>query len=151
MLGVVDGAALGGPGDAGAALALPRLPTQVCAFATKKTPFVISPLFDNTSLKASSIIGILGLKISSHCQFPRQYFKPGRILALYKAQVRPLMEYCCHLWSGAPQYMLDPFDRVQRRAARIVGDPSLHCDIIPTISICGGPPQSDFQGAFLSI
>ncbi|VVC97766.1 unnamed protein product [Leptidea sinapis] len=99
----------------------------------------------NTSLKASPSIGILGLEISSNCQFrghlegkaklaskklgvinrARQYFKPAHILALYKAQIRPHMEYCCHLWSGAPQYQLDPFDRVQRRAARIVGDPVL--------------------------
>ncbi|XP_050668852.1 uncharacterized protein LOC126968081 [Leptidea sinapis] len=116
--------------------------TQVCAFTTKKTPFAVSPLFENISLKASPSIGILGLEISSNCQFrghlegkaklaskklgvinrARQYFKPAHILALYKAQVRPHMKYCCHLWSGAPQYQLDPFDRVQRRAARIVGD-----------------------------
>ncbi|VVC98077.1 unnamed protein product [Leptidea sinapis] len=138
------------------------------------------------------------LEISSDCQFrghlegkaklaskklgvinrARQYFKPAHILALYKAQVRPHMEYCCHLWSGVPQYQLDPFDRVQRREARIVGDLALcerldhlalrrdvaslcvfyriyhgECseelyDIIPTIWMCGGPPQCGFQGAF---
>ncbi|VVC96103.1 unnamed protein product [Leptidea sinapis] len=64
----------------------------------------------------------------------------------------PHMEYCHHLWSCAPQYQLDPFERIQRRAARIVGDPVLcerleHlalrrdiaslCDIIPTIWMCG--------------
>ncbi|VVD03140.1 unnamed protein product [Leptidea sinapis] len=84
--------------------------TQVCAFTIKRTYF----------------IGILGLEISSDCQFrghlegkaklaskklgvinrARQHFKPAHILALYKVQVRPHMEYCCHLWSGAPQYQL---------------------------------------------
>ncbi|VVD05208.1 unnamed protein product [Leptidea sinapis] len=111
----------------------------------------------------------------------RQYFKPAHILALNKSQVRLHMEYCCHLWSGAPQYPLDPFDRLQRRAARIVGDLVLcerldhlalrrdvaslcvfyriyhgECsdelyDIIPTIWMCGGPPQCDFQGAFFLV
>ena len=35
------------------------------------------------------------------------------------------MEYCSHLWAGALHYQLDPFDRMQRRAVRIVGDPMI--------------------------
>ena len=35
------------------------------------------------------------------------------------------MEYCSHLWAGAPKYQLLPLDRVQRRAIRIVGDSRL--------------------------
>ncbi|XP_045499440.1 uncharacterized protein LOC123697067 [Colias croceus] len=35
------------------------------------------------------------------------------------------MEYCSHLWAGAPQYQLLPFDRLQRRASRIVDRPEL--------------------------
>ncbi|VVD02264.1 unnamed protein product [Leptidea sinapis] len=55
----------------------------------------------------------------------RQYFMPAHILALYKAQVRAHMEYCSHFWSGAPQYQLESFVRVQRGAAQIVGDLAL--------------------------
>ncbi|CAG9790629.1 unnamed protein product [Diatraea saccharalis] len=50
----------------------------------------------------------------------RHYFTPAHRLQLYKAQVRPHMEYCSHLWSGAPQYQVLPLDRIQRRAIRIV-------------------------------
>ncbi|VVC88442.1 unnamed protein product [Leptidea sinapis] len=62
-------------------------------------------------------IGILGLEISINCRFrghlddkaklALKKLGPAHILALYKAQVRPYMEYCCHLWSGALQYQLD--------------------------------------------
>ncbi|XP_028036460.1 uncharacterized protein LOC114247653 [Bombyx mandarina] len=90
-------------------------------------------------------MGILGVDISSVVQFgghleskakmaskklgvlnrAKQYFKPAHRLKLYKAQVRPHMEYCCHLWAGALGYQLSPFDRIQRRASRIVDDPEL--------------------------
>ena len=50
----------------------------------------------------------------------RRYFTPAHRLLLYKAQIRPHMEYCSHLWAGAPQYQLLPLDRIQRRATRIV-------------------------------
>ena len=55
----------------------------------------------------------------------KRYFMSSHRLQLYKAQVRPHMEYCSHLWAGAPQYQLLPLDRIQRRAARIVNDQDL--------------------------
>ncbi|CAK1592983.1 unnamed protein product [Parnassius mnemosyne] len=119
--------------------------TQVCAFTAKKNPFVVSPQFQGTPLLASASIGILGVDISSDVQFrghleekaklaskklgvlsrAGQYFMPAHRLQLYKAQVRPHMEYCSHLWAGAPQCQLLPLDRIQRRAARIVDDRAL--------------------------
>ena len=42
--------------------------------------------------------------------------------ALYSAQVRLI---CSHLWASTPQYQLDTFDRIQRRAIRIVEDPMI--------------------------
>ena len=36
--------------------------------------------------------------------------------------IPPHIEYCSHLWAGAPQYQLEPFDRIQRRAVAIIGD-----------------------------
>ncbi|CAK1596277.1 unnamed protein product [Parnassius mnemosyne] len=47
---------------------------------------------------------------------------PAHRLQLYKAQVRPHMEYCFHLWAEAPQCQLLRLDRIQRRATRIVDD-----------------------------
>lgn len=119
--------------------------TQVCAFSAKKTPFTIAPQFQSTPLKISKSIGILGVEISSEVQFrghmenkaklaskklgvlnrAKRYFTPGHRLLLYKAQVRPHMEYCSFLWAGAPEYQLLPLDSIQRRAIRIVDDPKL--------------------------
>ncbi|XP_061384779.1 uncharacterized protein LOC133320415 [Danaus plexippus] len=39
--------------------------------------------------------------------------------------VRHHMEYCSHLWAGAPQCQLLPFDRIQHRATRMVDDTDL--------------------------
>lgn len=119
--------------------------TQVCVFSAKKAPFVVAPQFQNTSLTITKSIGILGVDISSDVQFrghleskaklaskklgvlnrSKRYFTPRQRLTLYKGQVRPHMEYCSHLWAGAPAYQLDPLDSVQRRATRIVDDPNL--------------------------
>ncbi|CAK1595972.1 unnamed protein product [Parnassius mnemosyne] len=116
--------------------------TQVRAFTVKKNPFVVSPQFHGTPLLASASIGILGVDISSDVQFrghleekaklaskklgvlsrAGQYCMPAHRLQLYKAQVRPHMEYCSHLWTGSPQCQLLPLDRIQRRVARIVDD-----------------------------
>ncbi|CAF4864413.1 unnamed protein product [Pieris macdunnoughi] len=43
--------------------------TQVCAFSPKKTAFVATPLFEDTLLKASASIGLLGVDISNNVQF----------------------------------------------------------------------------------
>ncbi|RVE43066.1 hypothetical protein evm_012297 [Chilo suppressalis] len=56
---------------------------------------------------------------------------PAHRLQLYKAQVRPHMEYCSHLWAGPPQYQLLPLDRIQRRPARIVDDQDLSDQLDP--------------------
>ncbi|KAG0729688.1 hypothetical protein GWK47_029826 [Chionoecetes opilio] len=45
---------------------------------------------------------------------------------LYKAQVRPLMEYSPLAWSSCPPSYLATLDRVQRRAQRLVSDKRPH-------------------------
>ena len=52
----------------------------------------------------------------------KKYLSPESLLYLYKSQVRPKMEYCCHIWSGAPQRSLSILDRLQRRMKGLVGD-----------------------------
>ena len=38
------------------------------------------------------------------------------------------MEYCCHVWAGAPSCYLDLLDKLQKRIYRIVG-PSLSASL----------------------
>ena len=52
----------------------------------------------------------------------KKYLTPPAILYLYKSQIRPKMEYRCHLWGGAAQSTLTCLDRVQNRLRNLVGD-----------------------------
>ncbi len=52
----------------------------------------------------------------------RKYLTPEAMLYLYKSQIRPQMEYCCHIWGGAAQTSLSCLNRVQNRLQNLVGD-----------------------------
>ena len=51
----------------------------------------------------------------------RKLLSPESILYLYKATIRPCMEYCCHIWAGASATCLFLLDRVQTRVANLIG------------------------------
>nr|CAH7746964.1 unnamed protein product [Callosobruchus chinensis] len=61
----------------------------------------------------------------------RKYFSPSNLLTLYKAQIRPSLEYCSHIWGAAAPTTLSILDAVQRRAIRLIGDPALTCHLQP--------------------
>ena len=44
-------------------------------------------------------------------------------LYLYKSIIHPCMEYCCHVWAGAPSCYLELLDKLQKRICR-TGGPS---------------------------
>ena len=51
-------------------------------------------------------------------------------LYLYKSIIRPCMEYCCHVWAGAPSCYLELLDKLEKRICRTVG-PSLAASLEP--------------------
>ena len=51
-------------------------------------------------------------------------------LYLYKSTIHPCMEYCCHVWAGAPSCYLELLDKLQKRICRTVG-PSLAASLEP--------------------
>jgi hypothetical protein len=55
----------------------------------------------------------------------KKLFSSVQRLVLYKAQVRPLLEYCSHIWGGAGPSILGLLDRVQSKAIRFVDEPTL--------------------------
>nr|CAH7738049.1 unnamed protein product [Callosobruchus chinensis] len=61
----------------------------------------------------------------------RKYFSPSNLLTLYKAQIRPSLEYCSYIWGAAAPTILSILDAVQRGAIRIVGDPASTCHLQP--------------------
>ena len=61
---------------------------------------------------------------------PMKFLSPEVALYLYKSTICPCMEYCCHVWAGAPSCYLDLLDKLQKRICRIVG-PSLADSLEP--------------------
>ena len=53
-----------------------------------------------------------------------KFLFPEVALYLYKSTIRPCMEYCCHVWAGAPSCCLEFFDKLKKWICRTVG-PSL--------------------------
>nr|CAH7732946.1 unnamed protein product [Callosobruchus chinensis] len=61
----------------------------------------------------------------------RKYFSPSNLLTLYKAQIRPSLEYCSYIWGAAALTALSILDAVKRRAIRLIGDAALTCHLQP--------------------
>ena len=51
----------------------------------------------------------------------RNFLTQESIFYLYKSTIRPCIEYCCHLWAGAPAESLNLLERVQRRISNLIG------------------------------
>ena len=50
-----------------------------------------------------------------------KFLSPEVALYLYKSTIQPCMEYCCHIWAGAPSCYLKLLDKLQKRICRTVG------------------------------
>nr|CAH7715011.1 unnamed protein product [Callosobruchus chinensis] len=61
----------------------------------------------------------------------RKYFSPPNLLTLYKAQIRPSLEYCSHISGAAVPTTLSILAAVQRKAIRLINDPTLTCHLQP--------------------
>ena len=59
-----------------------------------------------------------------------KFLSPEVALYLYKSTIHPCMEYCYHVWAGAPSCYLELLDRLQKRICRTVG-PSLTASLEP--------------------
>ena len=59
-----------------------------------------------------------------------KFLSPEVALYLYKSTIRPCMEYCCHVWAGAPSCCLELLDKLQKQICRTVG-PSLAASLEP--------------------
>ena len=59
-----------------------------------------------------------------------KFLSPEIALYLNKSTIRPCMEYCCHVWAGAPSCYLEVLNKLQKQICRIVG-PSLATSLEP--------------------
>ena len=59
-----------------------------------------------------------------------KFLSPEVAQYLYKSTIQPCMEYCCHIWAGAPSCYLELLDKLQEWISRTVG-PSLAASLEP--------------------
>ena len=59
-----------------------------------------------------------------------KFLSPEIALYLYKSTIWRCMEYCCHVWAGAPSCYLELLDKLKKRICRTVG-PSLTASLEP--------------------
>nr|CAH7723069.1 unnamed protein product [Callosobruchus chinensis] len=75
----------------------------------------------------------------------KSHHPSSNLLTLYKAQIRPSLEYCSHIWGAAAPTTFYILDTVQRRAIRLIGDPALTChqrDVDETLPYAPGDIES---------
>ena len=59
-----------------------------------------------------------------------KFLSPEVALYLHKSTIWPCMEYCCHVWAGAPSCYLQLLDKLQKLICRTDG-PSLAASLKP--------------------
>ena len=61
----------------------------------------------------------------------RGFFSSSHLLSIYKSQIRPSLEYCSHVWGGAPKSNLCLLDKVHFKAIRLINNPNLTKSLQP--------------------
>ena len=71
-----------------------------------------------------------------------KFLSPEIVLYLYKFTIQPCMEYCCHVWVGAPSCYLELLDKLQNQIYWTVGpslagclEPLAHCRYVANLSL----------------
>ena len=79
----------------------------------------LSPKLDRDS-NIISITKIPSKKIGALIH-SMKFLSPEVGLYLYKSTICLCMEYCCHVWAGAPNCFLELLDKLQKQIFRTVG------------------------------
>ena len=136
--------------------------TQLVSFDLSKNTGVIDVKMDGSVLEEKTSYKMLGLTFSSKLDRgsyivsiaktaskkigalirSMKFLSPEVALYCYKSTIRPCMEYCCHVWAGAPSCYLELLDKLQKQICRTVG-PSLatsletlaHCRNVASLSL----------------
>ena len=116
--------------------------TKLLSFHRHRDPFLVPVEMNGIELPEKSSFRLLGLTFTPNMDWKhyiqniamassrkvgslyrsQRFLTPETILHLYKSTIRPCMEYCSHLWAGAPKSQgLNLLDRVQKRIVNLVG------------------------------
>ena len=124
--------------------------TQLVLFDRSKNTGAIDVKMDGFVLEEKTSFKMLGLTFSSKQDWgcyivsiaktaskkigalirSMKFLSPEVALYLYKSAIQPCMEYCCHVWAGAPSCYLELLDKLQKPICRTVG-PSLAASLEP--------------------
>ena len=124
--------------------------TQLVSFDQSNNNGSIDVKMDGSVLEEKSSFKMLGLTFSSKLDWgsyiisiaktaskkigalirSMKFLSPEVALYFYKSTIRACMEYCCHVWAGAPSCYLELLDKLQKRICKIV-DPSLAASLEP--------------------
>ena len=124
--------------------------TQLVSSDQSKNTSAIDVKMDGSVLEEKTSFKMLGLTFSSKLDWSSyivsiaktaskeigalirsmKFLSPEVDLYLYKSTIRPCMEYCCHVWAGAPSCYLELLDKLQKRICRTDG-PSLAVSLEP--------------------
>ena len=124
--------------------------TQLVSFDWSNNNSSIDVKMDGSVLEEKSSFKMLGLTLYSKLDWgsciisiaktasrkigalirSMKFLSPEVALYLYKSTICPCMEYCCHVWAGAPICYLELLDKLQKQICRIVG-PSLAASLEP--------------------
>ena len=115
--------------------------TQLVSFERSSNTGAIDVKVDRSFLEVKSSYKMLGLVFSSKLDWgsyiisiakttskkigalihSMKFLSPEIVLYLYKSTIRPCIEYCCHVLTGAPSCHLKLLDKLQKRICRTVG------------------------------
>ena len=115
--------------------------TQLVSFDRSNNTGAIDVKMDGSILEEKTSFKMLGLTFSSKLDWgsyivpiaktaskkigtlirSMKFLSPEVALYLYKSTIRPCMEYCCHIWTGAPSCYLEFLDKLQKWICRTVG------------------------------
>ena len=124
--------------------------TQLVSFDRSKSTDAIDVEMNGTILEEKTSFKMLGLTFFSKLDWgsyivsiaktaskkigtlirSMKFLSPGVARYLYKSTIRPCMEYCCHVWAGAPSCYLELLYKLQKRICGTVG-PSLAASLEP--------------------
>ena len=63
-----------------------------------------------------------------------KFLSPEVALYLSKSTTCPCMDYCCHVWAGAPSCYMELLDKLQKQICRTIG-PSLATSLEPLVAV----------------
>ena len=115
--------------------------TQVVSFNQSKNTDAIDVKIDRSGFEEKKSFKMLGWTFSSKLDWgsyilsiaksackkigalirSMKFLSPEVALYLYKSAIRQCIEYCCHVWAGAPSCYFELLDKLQKRICRTVG------------------------------